>query len=310
MKYIKYKYSLLIICALCCSTNVWAQNNDIFRSDTINGGGYDAEHFIQLINNPIFGSDTINGDGYDAERFLQLTNNDIFGGGVDDGYDRLSFTLVTNNNIFIGDGDDGYDQTTFLQVTNNSIFGGGIDDGYDLLSFIQLMNNDIFGGGIDDGYDLEGFVQMTNSNSIFGGGAADGYDLTSFVQLMNNSIFGGGVADGYDKTIALIEIVQSFSTDDPFELTTLKQLTFNTFPTPFSDYLNISIPENEEEPASDNVLSVINSKGTILSTHTFNGNQIRINVSQLPAGLYTILVQSGEKVFKSQVVKARSTISE
>ncbi|MEL6944090.1 MAG: T9SS type A sorting domain-containing protein, partial [Bacteroidota bacterium] len=267
------------------------------------------ERFIQPANNnDIFVGD--GADGYAKASFIQATNNDIFVGDGADGYAKASFIQLTNNDIFVGDGADGYDQTSFIQLTNNDIFGGGIADGYELEAFIQLTNNTIFGGGVADGYDLEVFVQMTNNNSIFGGGVADGYDLTSFIQLSNNGIFGGGIADGYDMAVTLIEIIQTYSAFNPFDLETLKKeddLSFNTFPTPFSNYLNISIPENEEELLVDNTLSLINTKGKLVATYNFDGTNIRIDASKFPAGLYTIVVKSKDKILSSQVVKMRAS---
>jgi len=315
MKCIYNKYNLLIFCCLHCFLNVWGQNNDIFRSDTIASDGYDSEHFIQLTNNPIFGSDTITGDGYDSESFIQLTNNDIFVGDGADGYDQTGFIQLTNNNIFIGDGADGYDQTSFVQLTNNPIFGSDTisGDGYDSESFVQLTSNDIFGGGIADGYDLSDFIQPTNNNGIFSGGVADGYELTGFVQLVNNGIFGGGISDGYDMEVTLIEIIQSFSVFNPLDIESVRktnELTFNSFPTPFSNYLNVNIPESENNLLLENKLSLVDSKGSIVKAYPFKGTNIRIDASKLPAGLYILIVQTQDKIFKSQVVKIGSTVND
>ena len=72
------------------------------------------------------------------------------------------------------------------------------------------------------------------------------------------------------------------------------------YPNPVTDYLNISVLGNVD---SKSVLSFLDAKGVLVRTITMTSNLQRINVADLPKGVYLIKLNNGEGNLSSKFVK-------
>ena len=72
------------------------------------------------------------------------------------------------------------------------------------------------------------------------------------------------------------------------------------YPNPVTDYLNISVLGNVD---SKSVLSFFDAKGVLVRTITMTSNLQRINVADLPKGVYLIKLNNGEGNLSSKFVK-------
>lgn len=72
------------------------------------------------------------------------------------------------------------------------------------------------------------------------------------------------------------------------------------YPVPASDYINCKLPITK---GHDNTLKVCNLLGQTFYKLQILDSEIRVNISQLPAGIYIIEVGSAEKIYRSKFVK-------
>ncbi len=80
----------------------------------------------------------------------------------------------------------------------------------------------------------------------------------------------------------------------------LNENSFEIFPNPIQNEINISIPENE----NDVLVKLYNSQGIeLLSKRSANQRSIRIDSSLLPAGAYFIQLKSDQESFVRKILK-------
>jgi len=78
----------------------------------------------------------------------------------------------------------------------------------------------------------------------------------------------------------------------------------NVYPNPSRDFVNIEITTEKEE---DIVIRLFDMTGKLIMTETVksgdvqNGKTVRINVSDLPSGLYNVMTTIGNSVFNEQI---------
>jgi len=78
------------------------------------------------------------------------------------------------------------------------------------------------------------------------------------------------------------------------------QLKTRTFPVPCKDILNIQLTE----PQSDLHISIISLVGKVVYTNNFaNETDMKLNVNQLPKGVYLLQLKSDNKSFTQRIVK-------
>lgn len=76
----------------------------------------------------------------------------------------------------------------------------------------------------------------------------------------------------------------------------------NVFPNPFTDYLEVNFEQGAE---AEGAVRLVDAQGRTLATRTFvrGESEIRMEVSELPAGMYLLYIQSGDQVKTTQVIR-------
>jgi PKD repeat protein len=76
----------------------------------------------------------------------------------------------------------------------------------------------------------------------------------------------------------------------------------NVFPNPFTDYLEVNFEQGAE---AEGAVRLVDAQGRTLATRTFERgvSEIRMEMSELPAGMYLLYIQSGDQVKITQVIR-------
>ena len=74
----------------------------------------------------------------------------------------------------------------------------------------------------------------------------------------------------------------------------------NIYPNPASDILNIDIPQQIKQGTQ---LFIYSENGTLIDKDTITSESVKINVGDLPAGLYNIKIESGKNIYNANFVK-------
>lgn len=77
-------------------------------------------------------------------------------------------------------------------------------------------------------------------------------------------------------------------------------LSFNMFPNPASDEVNIQLPTGTEKAK----VSVFDYVGRLVSTQTVTPNNSKVNVSSLSSGMYLIRVSTDDKIGAQRFIKS------
>jgi len=106
---------------------------------------------------------------------------------------------------------------------------------------------------------------------------------------------GGTALGGNNTTIVKFTItVLSVAPNAIDEATVTNNL--EVYPSPATDYIQIVIPDN-----SVKILTITDVTGRIVLEEPVTSDQITVNVSDLPSGIYFIIAKGDDKVFKSKV---------
>jgi len=83
-----------------------------------------------------------------------------------------------------------------------------------------------------------------------------------------------------------------------------KDFVFNAFPNPFSDKISIIIKGNIKEKY---IMKIINVSGTVVYLDELDRNEcnseISISTSNIPAGLYVLIIQSNSEIYSQKLIK-------
>ena len=76
----------------------------------------------------------------------------------------------------------------------------------------------------------------------------------------------------------------------------------NVFPNPFTDYLEVNFEQGAE---AEGTVRLVDAQGRTLTTRIFDRgvSEIRMEVSELPVGMYLLYIQSGDQVKTTQVIR-------
>jgi len=77
--------------------------------------------------------------------------------------------------------------------------------------------------------------------------------------------------------------------------------TISIYPNPVNDYTTINIPDYFNK--NEMVLELSDINGNLIKGYTINKNTIKLNVSNLPSGIYTIKVKNKDKFAIKKIVK-------
>jgi hypothetical protein len=113
---------------------------------------------------------------------------------------------------------------------------------------------------------------------------------TVYVTLTNN----GGTALGGNNT-TVVKFTITVLLDDQINETTATN-DLEVYPNPAKDYIHIVIPDN-----SVKTLTIIDVTGRIVLEEAVTSDQLIVNVSDLPSGIYIIIAKGDDKVFKSRI---------
>lgn len=93
----------------------------------------------------------------------------------------------------------------------------------------------------------------------------------------------------------------SAQTVDPFDQ------SLSVFPNPASDQLYVKIYDNEKTPA---MVQIFTSEGKLLQTEHLNDVSKRspINISALPNGVYVLVMQSDERVWRGKFLRGSKLV--
>ncbi|MBE9467574.1 MAG: DUF333 domain-containing protein [Bacteroidetes bacterium] len=102
-----------------------------------------------------------------------------------------------------------------------------------------------------------------------------------------------------DYTVNITASKNSSSSSMYAEMLSNEDASFKIYPNPASDYVNISLPEN-----SENVhVTIYNMTGSAIRNITIDSNSNRINVSDIASGVYSIIINDGNKIITDKLIK-------
>jgi hypothetical protein len=319
-------------CAQLVSNFVFYGGNADGNSD----GSLTQSNCAQLVSNFVFygGNEDGNSDGTLTQSNCQpLVSNFVFFGGNADGYADGSLTQsicppLFSNFVFFGGNADGYSDGTLTQsncqpLVANFVFFGGNTDGYshaaltqslcpplavlpiELLNFTaeknksivdikwttaSELNNDYFTvEKSQDGINFAFIAKVPgagNSNTLKKYVTQDEkpYAGLSYYRLKQTD-FGGKFK--YSKIV----VVDFLNADDGLKI----------YPNPTNDLVTIDFLE-QLSPQST-LVSLTNVYGQqILINQNISKNQIKVNLSELPSGIYFIGITLGEKTIERKIV--------
>ena len=284
-------------------------------------------YLSQAQNNPIFSGGAA--DGWDRNAYAQAGNN-IFTGGNGDGWSFATYAQGSNN-IYIGGIGDGWSFATFAQV-GNGIYNGGNGDGWSSLNFQQAGNNIFLGGqgdGWASTYRALGplpviFVSFTaekqgNASLLQWQTATENNTAHFDVERSLDAVFfqkiGSRVAAGNSS----VPLSYSFVDAQPlqgYNYYRLKQVdkngafvytptrmllfasvgmqTIKVYPVPATASITVELPASTQN--EDVAINLSNALGVTVQQQKLSryraGNQSSLNLSTLPAGVYTLQVVS------------------
>lgn len=205
-------------------------------------------------------------------------------------------------------------KTGFTSFSKFAIGAGGSELPVELVSFSATENEDIV-------Y-LEWATESESNNESFTiEKSKDGWDFEEVITLAgagnsNELIEYNAIDNNPYEGISYYRLKQT-DYDGKFEYSKLapvfiqKEFNFSVWPNPAVDYLAIDILNSKESRTNSSnsseqyFITILNANGTTIISETSEqvNTQYKINVSDLPSGMYFLIVQSDEKIFKQNFVK-------
>jgi hypothetical protein len=116
---------------------------------------------------------------------------------------------------------------------------------------------------------------------------------TVYVTLTNN---GGTALGGNNTTVVKFTItVLSVAPITGIEESTAA-IDMEVYPNPATDYIHVVIPDN-----SVKTLTILDVTGRIVLEEAITSDQLTVNTSDLPSGIYFIIAKGNNKVYQSRV---------
>jgi hypothetical protein len=306
-----------------------------------NSDGYNDGMLTQSNCTPII-SDFVyyggNADGYNDVALTQsncptIVSNFVFYGGNADGYSDAAITqsncpTIVSNFVFYGGNADGYSDAVISQsnctpIISNFVFYGGRADGFsysikqqtpcssilvlpiELLSFTAEKNKSIV--------DIKWITASEINNDYFT--VERSQDGTNFSSI---SIVPGSENSTTEKNY----IVKDNFPYNGISYYRLKQTDFNgrtkyskietvdylvddygisIYPNPTHDYIIINFSEKLNlEPSSISLTNVYGKK--LEHYETISKNQIKVDLSHFPSGIYFIAINVGKEVIEHKIM--------
>jgi hypothetical protein len=152
--------------------------------------------------------------------------------------------------------------------------------------------------------DLNGDVQILqldkNGDSIwskvFGGAFYD--NPSDIIQTKDNGymIVGQTSSSIYDWKIYLIKTNEEVNSNNVSEL---KNKTFSISPNPVSEFINVKLENKIEE----GIIHIYNSLGKHIKSLKINGNNNQIDIRELEAGIYVLVVKTEKNLYSKKFIK-------
>jgi O-glycosyl hydrolase len=114
---------------------------------------------------------------------------------------------------------------------------------------------------------------------------------TVTVTVTNN---GGTALGGSNTTVVKFTITVVSVVNGIEETKAINDL--EVYPNPATDYIHIVIPDNNVK-----TLAITDVTGRIVLEESITSDQLTVNVSELPSGIYIIIAKGDDKVYKSRV---------
>jgi Secretion system C-terminal sorting domain len=294
---------------------------------------YTAGLMAQPPNNLVFYGGSGDGTGSSV---IAVAANNIFTGGAGDGEGYATNNNLPNN-IFIGGEGDGFSAVANL-VVPNLIFTGGEGDGFTYRSNNTLPNS-IFLGSTGDGWHAVIFpmgplpVNLLSFTAQHSGTAhlvkwitseeinvkhfevqrsANGRDFTSIGNVLARHRSGSA----YSYTVSqpgsgnnfyrlkMIDYDGSFEYSNVVLLKNANGLEWSVYPNPTAEILYIRAPASGNR--SSIKAAVYDAQGKLLLQPVLKaGAENPINVSMLPAGVYTVHCIFNQQNFTCRFIKTK-----
>jgi uncharacterized delta-60 repeat protein len=183
----------------------------------------------------------------------------------------------------IGTGDD-YAVSLILQPDGKAIIGGSSNDGNDDNFCIIRINED---GSLDPTFGNNGVV-ITE--------VGEGYDAIADMELQADGklVVGGSAAVGANNDIALARYHTGLNTS---VVEVAAETPVLVYPNPATETIMV---KSESRMSSVELLDAL---GRSVLLHSVNANQLQLDLSKIPDGIYLLRASDGERVFTKKVVK-------
>ncbi len=287
-------------------------SNDIFKGGRGDGFNFSSNNVAS--NTIFFGG---NGDGWNKAANAAPSNN-IFIGGNGDGWNKNG-NAAPPNVIFIGGNGDGWNKSGNAAPSNN-IFIGGNGDGWSkvvfplgplpvsLLSFtgeqinkqhllkwqttneINAQNFELQRSITGNDFKSLGSLQAVGQN----GTSVNNYSFVDAQPLQGNNFY----------RLKQIDIDGKFIYSNIILLRVLKdKAVLSVYPNPTADFLNIALIG--QSTTANVQIEVYDMNGRKVNSATNkNGNSVvRINVSTLAKGFYTLFINDNGEISSIKFVK-------
>ena len=305
--------------------------NPIFTGGA--GDGFGQASNNRLSNAIFLGGE---GDGVSAVANNAIANN-IFSGSNGDGFTNGSNT-VTPNSIFVGSAGDGFSFQSNNAVSNN-IFAGSEGDGFSNSVNVSSSNN-IFIGGEGDGWNavilplgplpvkLLSFTaehsgkahlvkwittEEINTHHFEVQRSSNGRDFISHGNLSPAGGPSAGAAYSYMVNqpwtgnnfyrLRIVDTDGSVTYSNIVLLKNVGDLQLSVYPNPTADVLYVRIPAGNNNTNCN--AKLYDAQGKLVMQQSFKtGISNALQVSHLPAGIYTLHCLIGEQVFVCRFLRS------
>jgi hypothetical protein len=279
-----------------------------------------------------------NADGYSDGLLTQsncppLVSNFVFFGGNADGYGDGLLTQsncppLVSNFVFFGGNADGYgdgllSQSNCPPLISNFVFFGGNADGFsffvlkqsncpnitplpiELLSFTAEKNNSLVEVKWSTASELNNDYFMVERSQD-----ATNFELVAKVPAAGNSNTLKRYATQDEKPYQGLSYYRLKQTDfdGTFNYSKIVAIDFlneefglRIYPNPTSDLITIDFLEQVLPPATRVFLSNVYGQQLELN-QIISKNQIKVDLSQLPSGIYFVGISLGEKIIERKIV--------
>jgi uncharacterized delta-60 repeat protein len=186
----------------------------------------------------------------------------------------------------IGAGDD-YASTVELQPDGKALIGGGINENNKIANedfLVMRINED---GSLDQSFGNNGVVVTEISSS---------YERIIDMELQSDGmlVVAGTAKIGSSEDVALARYHTGLNISVP---EVADQTEISVYPNPATETIMV---KSESRMRSVELLDAL---GRSVLLHSVNANQLQLDLSKIPDGIYLLRASDGERVFTKKVVK-------